>query len=77
MPRQLILHIATTLDGYIAKEDGDISFLTIVESPGEYYGYSEFIKTIDTVIMGRKTYDKVLSFGGEFPHRDKKCYVLS
>jgi dihydrofolate reductase len=75
--RKVVLYIAMTLDGYIAKEDGDISFLSTVESPGEDYGYSDFIKTVDTVIMGRKTYDKVLSFGIEFPHKDRKCYVLS
>ena len=75
--RKVILYIATSLDGYIAREDGDISWLSIVEAPGEDYGYGEFIKTVDTVIMGRKTYDKVLSFGIEFPHRDKECYIIT
>ena len=75
--RQVILYIAMSLDGYIATEDNDLSFLSTFESPGEDYGYAEFIKTVDTVIMGRKTYEKVLSFGIEFPHKDKKCYVIS
>jgi len=75
--RQVILYIAMSLDGYIAGEDESLDFLSLVASPGEDYGYDAFIKTIDTVIMGRKTYDKVLSFGIDFPHRDKKCYVLS
>jgi dihydrofolate reductase len=75
--KQVVLYIAMSLDGYIAKENDDISWLSIVEAPPEDYGYSEFIKTIDTVIMGRKTYDKVLSFDIEFPHKDRKCYVLS
>lgn len=75
--RKVILYIATSLDGYIACEDGDISWLSMVEVPGEDYGYGEFIKTVDTVIMGRKTYDKILSFGIEFPHRDKECYVIT
>lgn len=75
--RQVILYIATTLDGFIAKDNDDISFLSVVESPDEDYGYSDFIKTVDTVIIVRRTYDKVLTFGGEFPHRDKKCYVIS
>ena len=74
---QSILYIAMSLDGYIAKEDGDINWLSIVENPTEDYGYSKFISTVSTVIMGRKTYDKVLSFGIEFPHKDKKCYVIS
>jgi dihydrofolate reductase len=75
--RQVILYIAMSLDGYIAKENSDISFLSVVDSPPEDYGYSDFIKTVDTVIMGRKTYDKVLTFGIDFPHRGRKCYVLS
>ena len=75
--RQVILYIAISLDGYIAKDNDDISFLSVVQTHGEDYGYSDFIKTVDTVIMGRKTYDKVLSFGMEFLHSDKKYYVLS
>lgn len=75
--RKVILYIATSLDGYIAREDGDIGWLSMVEAPGEDYGYGEFIKTVDTVIMGRKTYDKVLSFGIEFPHKNKECYVIT
>ncbi len=75
--RQVILFIAMSLDGYIATADGDIRFLSVVDAPGEDYGYGEFIRGIDTVIMGRKTYEKVLSFGIEFPHRDLACYVLS
>lgn len=75
--RKVILYIAMSLDGYIARENDDISWLSIVEDPPEDYGYGEFVKNIDTVIMGRKTYDKVLSFGIDFPHKNKKCYVLS
>lgn len=75
--RKTVLYIAMSLDGYIAKENDDISFLSLVENPPEDYGYNDFIKTVDTVIMGRKTYDKVLSFGIDFPHKDKKCYVIS
>lgn len=66
-----------SIDGYIAKDDGDISWLSIVEREGEDYHYSEFIKTIDTVIMGRKTYDKVLSMVDKFPHENKKCYIIT
>ncbi|QQS35839.1 MAG: dihydrofolate reductase [Ignavibacteriales bacterium] len=75
--RKVFVYIAISLDGYIAKENDDISFLSIVDKPGEDYGYSEFIKDVDTVIIGRKTYDKVLTFGIEFPHKDKRCYVIT
>ena len=75
--RKVVLYIASSLDGYIARDNGDIDWLSAVQIPGEDYGYTEFIKSVDTVIMGRKTYEKVLSFAIEFPHRDKKCYVLT
>lgn len=74
---KVILYIAMSLDGYIAKENNELDFLKIVERAGEDYGYYDFIKNIDTVIMGRKTYDMVLGFGIPFPHKDKKCYVLT
>jgi dihydrofolate reductase len=72
-----IVFIAISLDGFIAKQDGDIGWLSIVERPNEDYGYNAFVQDIDTVIMGRKTYDKVLSLGVNFLHQDKQCYVLS
>ena len=74
---KVIVYIAQSLDGFIATEDNGIDWLSSVEQANEDYGYGEFIKTVDAVVMGRKTYDKVLSFGIEFPHKDKKCYVLS
>lgn len=75
--RSVILYIAMSLDGYIARPDGDIGWLSAVEQQGEDYGYSSFIADVDTVILGRKTYDKVLSFGIPFPHADKECYVIT
>jgi dihydrofolate reductase len=75
--RKLILYIATSLDGFIVNVEGDLSWLSIVERPGEDYGYNEFIATIDTVIMGHRTYEKVLTFEGEFPHKSRKCYVIT
>lgn len=77
MSRKLILYIATSVDGYIAQPNDDLSFLSMVEQEGEDYGYNEFIKTIDTVILGRKTYEKVLSMGVGFPHTDKSTYVIT
>lgn len=66
-----------SLDGYIAKEDDNIDFLNIVEFPGEDYGYASFLKNVDTVIWGRRTYDKVLTLTSDYTHKDKKVYVLS
>ena len=58
--RKVALFIATSLDGYIAQPNDDLSFLKLVEKEGEDYGYAEFTATIDTIILGRKTYDWVL-----------------
>ncbi len=77
MSRKLILYIAASLDGYIAKPIDDLSFLDIVQKEGEDYGYTDFVATIDTVIIGRKTYDWVISKVPEFPHEDKDTYVIT
>jgi len=53
--RKVILYIAMSLDGYIAKPNDDLSFLSLVQKDGEDYGYTAFIKAVDTVILGRKT----------------------
>ena len=57
--RKLSLFIATSLDGYIAKPNDDLNFLKLVEKEGEDYGYTEFTDTVDTILIGRKTYDIV------------------
>lgn len=75
--RQVILYIAMSLDGYIAKPNDDLSFLSIVEKDGEDYGYADFVSSIDTVIIGRKTYDWVMKQVGEFPHADKNAYIIT
>lgn len=75
--RKVILYIAMSLDGYIAKSDDDLSFLSIVEQKGQDYGYMTFMDTVDTVIVGRRTYDKVISMGVEHPHQDKEVYVIT
>lgn len=75
--RKVILYIACSLDGYIAKPNDDLSFLSLVQKEGEDYGYNAFIQTIDTVILGRKTYDWVMGQVPEFVHADKPTYVLT
>lgn len=75
--RKLILYIACSLDGYIAKPNDDLSFLDRVHKEGEDYGYADFISSVDTVILGRKTYDWVMSQVDEFPHADKETYVIT
>jgi dihydrofolate reductase len=77
MSRKVILYIATSLDGYIAGPDDDLSFLSAVQQEGEDYGYEDFLKSVDTVILGRRTYDWVMSQVQEFPHADKDTYVIT
>lgn len=75
--RKVILYIASSLDGYIAKPNDDLSFLSIVQQDGEDYGYSDFVKSVDTVILGRKTYDWVMAKVPDFPHADKNSFIIT
>lgn len=77
--RKLSLFIATSLDGYIAKPNDDLSFLKIVEKKGEDYGYAEFMANIDTIIIGRKTYDYVLKEIGSthYDNGQREVYVIT
>ncbi|MEB2787345.1 dihydrofolate reductase family protein [Algoriphagus persicinus] len=77
MNRKAILYIAASLDGYIAKPGDNLDFLQLVEMPREDYGYSQFNKQIDTIILGKRTYDWVMEQVGEFPHQGKETYVLT
>lgn len=70
------VYIATSLDGFIARKDGDIDWLSKYEDPViEDYGFNEFINKIDAFLIGRKTFDKVLSF--DKWSYTKKVYVLT
>ncbi|MEW6548000.1 MAG: dihydrofolate reductase family protein [Spirochaetota bacterium] len=70
------VYIACSLDGFIAKPDGDIDWLTSIPNPtNDEYGYSQFIRIIDGIVMGRKTFEKVESFP-EWPY-SKPVFVLS
>ncbi len=77
--RKLSLFIATSLDGYIAKPNDDLSFLKLVEKVGEDYGYAEFTANIDTIILGRKTYDYVLKEIGSshYDNGQRDVYVIT
>ena len=77
--RKLIIYIASSLDGYIAQPNDDLSFLKLVEKEGEDYGYAEFTATIDTTILGRKTYDWVLREIGtsHYDNGDRDVYVIT
>ncbi|KYG72091.1 dihydrofolate reductase [Roseivirga ehrenbergii] len=77
--RKISLFIATSLDGYIAKPNDDLSFLKLVEKEGEDYGYEQFTETIDTLIIGRKTYDYVIKEIGSshYDNGQRDVYVIT
>lgn len=77
--RKISLFIATSLDGYIAKPNDDLSFLKLVEKEGEDYGYAEFTNKIDTLIIGRRTHDYVLKEIGSshYDNGKRDVYVIT
>lgn len=71
--------IATSLDGYIAREDGNIDWLNAANemvTPGEDCGYQAFTADVDVLVMGRNSYETVLSFG-VWPYAEMDVIVLS
>ncbi|MDH5680664.1 MAG: dihydrofolate reductase family protein [Spirochaetota bacterium] len=69
---RVVLFIASSLDGYIARPDGRVDWLF---QDGDY-GYDGFYESIGSVIMGGKTFEMINSFG-EFPYKEKECFVFS
>lgn len=72
-----VLYIAASLDGYIARENGAVDWLDDVKGDGSNNGYLAFYETVDSLLMGRGTYEKVLELTDDFSYEGKKCYVLS
>ena len=69
--------IGTSLDGYIADKNGGLEFLQSVPNPeNDQLGFPEIMDSIDALLMGRKTYETVLGFGGDWPY-SKPVFVLS
>ena len=66
--------IGTSLDGFIARANDDLDWLP--EGGGEPHGYDEFIAGVDVLVIGRKTFEKVLTFEA-WPYGDKRVVVLS
>ncbi len=74
--RKVILSLAVSLDGYIAKPNGDAEWLKKIHNPEKLdYGFSKFYETIDITIMGNSTYKEILGFN--IPFQDKENFVIS
>jgi dihydrofolate reductase len=69
--RNVVVHIATSADGYIARPDGDLEWLTSRPAPEGFYGMNAFMRTIDTKVLGRKTYEASLRMGAKFDSKSR------
>lgn len=74
--RKIIVHIAASADGYIARADGDLDWLTSRPAPEGFYGMNAFMQLIDATVLGRKTYEAGLRLGAKFDPQ-QKTYVFS
>ncbi|HEX2339948.1 MAG TPA: dihydrofolate reductase family protein [Vicinamibacterales bacterium] len=64
--RRIIVNIATSADGYVARPDGDLDWLTERPAPKGFYGLPEFERSVDAKILGRKTFDWSVQMGARF-----------
>src|SRR4030095_13741629 len=69
--RKVIVHIATSADGYIARPDGDLEWLTSRPAPKGFYGMNAFMQSIDTKVIGRKTFYVRLRMGVKCDSKDR------
>jgi dihydrofolate reductase len=76
---KVVLYIAASIDGYIARENGAVDWLDLVAVEGEDYGYAAFYDSVDALIMGSKTYEEVVQVlsPGSWPYPGKFSHVLS
>jgi len=70
--KKIILYVATSVDGFIARKNGSVDWLTQYNNSGEDFGYKEFLDSVETVILGNTTYREFKA-----PYENKKCYVFS
>ncbi|SHI02617.1 dihydrofolate reductase family protein [Ferrimonas marina] len=72
-----VVYIATSLDGYIADQQGGLDWLHSLPNPeGNDFGFAAFVDSVDALVMGRTTFETVLSFGIDWPY-SKPVFVLS
>ena len=74
--RKIIVNIATSADGYVARTDGNLDWLTKRPAPKGFYGLPKFSRSIDAKILGRKTFDYSVKMGANF-NADEVRYVFS
>ena len=76
--RKIKLYIASSIDGYIAYSDGGLDWLTDYPiTPESNYGYDAFFESIDTVIMGGRTFRDILNMDMVYPYKDKLSHIIT
>jgi len=74
---KISVYIAMSIDGYIARENGDLDWLeNIPSNSNEDYGFKDFMNSVDVLILGRNTYDVVSKFD-KWPYKEKRVIVIS
>jgi dihydrofolate reductase len=73
---EIVYYVAMSLDGFIATLDGGIDWLPRLDPEGEDFGYRAFYDSVDGLIMGRRTYDKVRRHAA-WPYPRKPCWVFT
>lgn len=79
MSRKIILYISTSIDGYIADKNGSVNWLNDIEIKEEDQSYEDFYKNIDTVVLGRKTYNQIINelAPNNYPYEDSISYIMT
>tara|TARA_R100000935_G_scaffold58910_1_gene99549 strand:+ start:16811 stop:17350 length:540 start_codon:yes stop_codon:yes gene_type:complete len=77
MEKRNLVFIGTSLDGYIADRNGGLNWLTAIPNPEQSdMGYTEFMAQVDALVMGRKTFETVCGFEGDWPYA-KPIFIVS
>jgi len=74
--RKIILYAASSLDGFIASGDGSVDWIDTKADLGAEYNFTSFLQKVDTIIMGRKSYEQAVSFG-VWPYDNHHTFVFS
>ena len=75
---KVIVYIASSIDGFIARPDGSLDWLDAIPNPDKIdHGYLDLLEKTSCIIMGRKTYSALLGFGIEWPYSGKKTFIAS
>ena len=76
--QKIILFTACSIDGYIARPDGNLDWLTNFPNPDNLdHGYNDLLANTSCIIMGRKTYEEIVGFGIEWPYKGIPTYILT